>query len=324
MPGVSGLAPRFATRSCGPLRGAYLVAILIAAGTVPRAFAQRTEEIELLISIGRWNEAGAVAESESAKNPGNARLLFYLAEVYERRGRLAEAYARATRARDLSPGIAEFHYLCARLAGALCAHAENPWSSAKYFVASRRSIARAISLGPRNVDVLRFEMLFRIREPWLFGGSRQAAERLVREIAAVNPARGYLSAAELLGYETDGPPDSRPKEMMLRKSLALTPSDYATANALIGCLILERHYSEGRRTCARIGERGASARRGVRAAFADLRSRATVGGSRDDPAEGAERRSERPLAILRCYRSPSPAVCGLRPRREPDQSLFSP
>jgi tetratricopeptide (TPR) repeat protein len=162
--------------------------------------------VEALAEAGHWKRARNILEPWVKAHPEDAKGCYLLSEVKLTFGDLGEALLFAQHAVELDGRNSNFHLELGKVYGEMADRASY-FSAASLAVKFRKEVETAIDLDSRNLDALDTMMLFKYQAPGIMGGSKDEAHSLAGKIAAINPAEGYLSRAELAELEKD------PKEM---------------------------------------------------------------------------------------------------------------
>lgn len=105
----------------------------------------------------------------------------------------AEAFERAL---ALDPSSAECALWLGRSYGRR-AETASPFTAPKYAAKARAYFEKAVALDPHNADALSDLFDYYLQAPGFMGGGYDKAERIARELAAVDPAQGHVAEAKL-------------------------------------------------------------------------------------------------------------------------------
>jgi tetratricopeptide (TPR) repeat protein len=166
--------------------------------------------------------AVAAADATPAAVPPPAVELVSQARVALAASRSEDAVALLERARDLAPRSASVQLA---LVEGYAARVDQVSMLGKvpYAKKIRAALEAAVAAEPRNPHALFGLLQFHVQAPAIAGGSSAEADRIVRELASLDPAWGHRAAA--FRASRDGQPDVAARE--LRAAVALRPGEAA-------------------------------------------------------------------------------------------------
>jgi tetratricopeptide (TPR) repeat protein len=214
-----------------------LLLVCLGAGT---ARAGEIETVDALVEAGHFKRANAMLRGLVAAQPNDARLQYRLAQCQEAFGDLEGALRSARRAAELDPRSAAYRMM---VATALVEKAQrgSGLSALSTARSAKAEAEAALRLDPRSTEALRFLVEYCFEAPGIAGGSKDRAAKLAEQIAAIDPAKGWLARAHLL------PPRKEPAkaEQDYRKALEADPHSYEAAIALAQHYWRQKNYGAG-------------------------------------------------------------------------------
>lgn len=174
-----------------------------------------------LIEAGHWKRARALVEPRLREAPEDPEANFLLSQIRNAFGDHSSPPGLAEKAVRLNGRVARYHRQLAEVQGVMAQHAGvfQQVGLARRF---RKEIDVALELDPRDAQAMRDLLEFYLLAPGLIGGDSKKAEAMARQIAAVNPAEGFLAEARIAEFHKDG----ARTEAMLRAATEVRPISY--------------------------------------------------------------------------------------------------
>jgi tetratricopeptide (TPR) repeat protein len=185
--------------------------------------------LDALATAGHWKRVRQMVQLRSASPWNEAEKTYWRARVKQAFGDLEGAEALARKAISLDGSNAGYHR---ELASVLLDQLGNRPGMFKTMTLSREvksELLTALSLAPKNVDVMWVLMGYAWNAPSIGGGDREKARQLAGQIAQIDPLEGYLAQAELTESTTEG---NLKAEAALKKAVESYPRDYGAHCAL--------------------------------------------------------------------------------------------
>lgn len=227
--------------SRGAKRRPVLATLLAAA--LAHSLSAQIPLLESLIEAGHWRRARAAAEALLRTSPDDPMVQFLTARCLDAAGDLEGAQALAEKASASDPRNAGYHALLAYL-HARQAQGAGILRQAALAGRIRKGAERALALDPRSVEALVILIEFYRQAPGIAGGDKVRAAKLLAELTAIAPARGFIMQAGFLSRE---PGSSAEVEELLKKAVAAEPGSYQahTALAEFYASAREKKYADG-------------------------------------------------------------------------------
>jgi tetratricopeptide (TPR) repeat protein len=179
--------------------------------------------IEQLVEDSHWKRAKAALEPYVQKNPNDARALYLLSNVRGAYREFKEGLALAERAAALDPKSGDYRGQVAEMACEL-ADVEKSFGWARR---CKKELQAAADLDLKNIGVRRGLMEFNMQAPWIVGGSKSDARRILEDIKRINASQGALAQIRMNQLEKK----NDPAEPLLLQAYQADPANYA---AVIG------------------------------------------------------------------------------------------
>ena len=171
---------------------------------------------------GEFKQSVSLFRQRTAAAPSDPEARLWLGKAYLKARDWDQAVREMEKAVELSPSTARYHLWLGRACGAKASHVffvkAFGWARrvAKEFETARR-------LDPKDLDV-RFDLLeFYLEAPASVGGGKDKAEAEAREIAKLDPSKGYTARASLLRKDE--------KWDLAKKELVQATVDYPNADS---------------------------------------------------------------------------------------------
>ncbi len=155
---------------------------------------------EALVEGNHWKRAKALLEPRVQGNPHDAKATYLLAQVRQAYGDIEGALTLAEKASALDARNGEYRSLVAELYGMKAERASvfSQFGLARRF---KKEAEAAIAVDPKQVDARWALMEFHMQAPGIVGGDKKTAYALAKEIATLDPVRGYLAQVRLARFE---------------------------------------------------------------------------------------------------------------------------
>ena len=192
---------------------------------------------EALMENGHWKRAKILAEAFFEAHPQEARSAYLLSRVRTQFGEIDDALKYAQRAVQLEPKNAGYHLQLAQAYGDQAQKA----SILKQFGWARKcraEIEAAMAIDPKGVDSMDAQASYYYDAPGILGGDKKKAVALARDMARINPARGYLAQAELVRKENG---DDGQILQLYREAVESDPGSYDALIPLLNYYLHPRH-----------------------------------------------------------------------------------
>ena len=185
------------------------------------------QSLDALAKAGHWKRVRQVVKQYPPAN--EADKAYWQARVKQAFGDLDGAETLARKAISLDGSNAAYHR---QLASVSLEQMGNRPGMFKIMALShevKSELQTALSLEPKNVDVMWALMEYVWDAPSIGGGDRQKARQLADQIAQIEPLEGYLAQAELTEPTAEG---NLKAEVALKKAVEDFPRDYKARCAL--------------------------------------------------------------------------------------------
>jgi tetratricopeptide (TPR) repeat protein len=212
------------------LRLGILTCIL--AGALARA---ETLPAEALMKAGHWKRARALVASRLAADPNDADAIWLMARVKLAYWDLDGALPLAEKAVSLDGQNALYRGVLAQVYGRLAQRA-SVFRQIQLARRCKRELDTAMQLKPDNVHLLTGYMEYLWDAPGIVGGDKKKAREIPERVGRIDPAQGYMAAAQLAEWEQN--PGTL--EELYRKAAEADPRCYEARTRLAG-LYLERN-----------------------------------------------------------------------------------
>jgi tetratricopeptide (TPR) repeat protein len=143
---------------------------------------------------GEFKKSVEVLEKLASSSPAETDAKLWLGKAYLKTRDWDKAVREMEKVVELQPSNARYHLWLGRACGAKASHIFKPlalgWAKrvVKEFETARR-------LAPKDLDI-RFDLLeFYMEAPGALGGGKEKAEAEAKEIAKLNPSKGYTARA---------------------------------------------------------------------------------------------------------------------------------
>lgn len=198
---------------------------------------------ESLIEAGHWRRAKAAAEALLRANPNDPMAQFLTARCLDVAGDLDGALGLAEKASARDPRNAGYHALLAYIHGRR-AQGAGVLKQAALARRIRKEAETGLALDPRSVEAHLILIEFYRQAPGIVGGDKERSAKLVEELIAIAPARGFIVQAGFLRRE---PGSAAQVEELYKKAAAAEPGSYQALSALAGFYASgrEKRYAEG-------------------------------------------------------------------------------
>ncbi len=210
-------------------RSTLCTSVVCMAALTCAAAAAQDESLDALARAGHWKRVRQAVQQRSASPWNEADKAYWQARVKQAFGDLDGAEALAREAISLDGLKGSYHR---ELASISLDQLGNRPGMFKAMILSREvksELQTALSLEPKNVDVMWALMGFVWNAPSIGGGDREKARQLAGQIAQVDPLEGYLAQAELTETTAEG---NLKAEAALKKAVEDFPRDYGARCAL--------------------------------------------------------------------------------------------
>ena len=204
----------------------------VLAGAMARA---ETPVAEALMEAGHWKRARVLAASRLAAHPNDAEAVWWMARVELAYGDLEKALPLAEKAVSLDGRNAVYRAILAQVYGRMAQRA----SVLRQIGLARRckrELDMALQLNPNHVHLLVGYMEYLWQAPGIVGGDKKKAREIPERVGRIDPARGYLAAAQLAQWEQN----TSKLEDLYRKAAEADPRCYEARTFLAG-LYLDRN-----------------------------------------------------------------------------------
>ncbi len=219
-----------------------LVALLVL--WTPFAFAADAT-LEQLLKAGHMKRAKAMADAALQKNPNDAAALIALARFQYALRDLDGAEKLARKGIAAAPNSSDAHVQLSRI---LADQAQKASVFRQLGLAHqvKAEMDKAAELDPKSVDAHTALMRYYLQAPGIAGGSKEKAKQQQAEIAKIDPAWGYITAAEIANDEknTSALPD------LYQKAHDANPNQYDTARSWCNNLAIQKRWDEAEK-CSR-------------------------------------------------------------------------
>lgn len=195
---------------------------------------------EKLIEAGHWKRARTLVERRLREAPDDSNAMFLSSQIQNAFGDHASPLGLAEKAVRLDPGVARYHRQLAEVQGVMAQHA-GIFQQVLLARRFRNEIEAALRLDPRDVQALRDLLEFYLLAPNLVGGDSKKAETVVRQIAAVDAAEGFLAKARIDEFHKD----QGQMEAMLRRAAEVRPLSYKARLTLAQFYLAPEHRNDG-------------------------------------------------------------------------------
>ena len=224
---------------------AVLTLFAIALLWAPAPAAANDPSPEALVQTGHWKRARAVLEPRVQANPKDAQALFLLSQVRVAYREFKDAVTLAERAAAQNPKSVEYRQ---QVAEAVCELAGKE-RSLGLGRRCKSELEATAALDPNHVDSRWGLMEWHMEAPWIIGGRKGEARKMLAEIQRINPSRGYMAQNRMNQHEkkTDSP------EPLFLKALEANPKSYSIRMTLVNFYfsdaqkkydLVERHARE--------------------------------------------------------------------------------
>jgi len=171
---------------------------------------------------GEFKQSVELFRQLTAAAPSDPEARLWLGKAYLKARDWDQAVREMEKAVELSPSTARYHLWLGRACGAKASHV----FFAKAFGWARRVVKEfetARRLDPKDLDV-RFDLLqFYLEAPAIAGGGKDKAEAEAREIARLDPSKGYTARASVFRKDE--------KWDLAKKELVQATVDYPNADS---------------------------------------------------------------------------------------------
>ena len=198
--------------------------------------AQTAEE---LIEAGHWKRARTLVERRLHDAPDDANATFLLSQVRNAFGDRTSPLGLAERAIRLDGNVARYHRQLAEVYGVMAMRA-NVFQEVLLAGKFRKEIDAALKLDARDVQAMRDLLEFYLVAPGIVGGDVGKAETVARQIAAIDPATGFLATARIAEYRKD----HAKMEAMVRRASEVRPATYKVLSAAAQFHLADGHRDE--------------------------------------------------------------------------------
>ncbi|MCL4523780.1 MAG: hypothetical protein M1451_07710, partial [Acidobacteria bacterium] len=168
---------------------AVLTLLAIVLLSASAAAAANDPSPEALVQTGHWKRARAVLEPRVQANPNDAQALFLLSQVRMAYRDFKDAVALAERAAARNPKSVEYRQ---QVAEAVCELAGKE-RSLGLGRRCKSELEATAALDPNHVDSRWGLMEWHMEAPWIIGGRKSEARKMLAEIQRINPSRGYMA-----------------------------------------------------------------------------------------------------------------------------------
>lgn len=144
---------------------------------------------------GEFKKSVELLEKLKTASPSEPEARLWLGKAYLKNRDWDKAIFEMEKVVELQPSNASYHLWLGRACGRKAEHSK----IAGYGLAKRvlKEFEAARNLAPKDLDI-RFDLLdFHIQAPWIVGGSKSKAEAEAKEIAKLNPSKGYIARAAI-------------------------------------------------------------------------------------------------------------------------------
>ena len=212
-------------------------ALMLFAATLWFALAQAAvndPSPEALIESYHWKRAKALLEPRVKANPNEAEALYLLSQVRMAYRDLKDAVTLAERAAAQNPKSVAYRQ---QVAEAVCELAGKE-RSLGLGRRCKSELEAAAALDPNHVDSRWGLMEWHMEAPWIIGGRKGEARKMLVEIQRINPSRGFMAQNRMNQYEkkTDSP------EPLFLKALEANPKSYSIRMTLVNF-----YFSDGQK-----------------------------------------------------------------------------
>jgi tetratricopeptide (TPR) repeat protein len=196
-------------------------------------------DIDSLIQNGHWKRARNAAEAQYKSQP-DARSAYRMARVKRVFQSVDEAVKYAEESVRLDPKVAAFHlalYEAYRDQLPKVSFLKQPAHAHKMHA----ELDAALSLAPRDVDVLTDQVGYLLNAPGFAGGDKKKAIDVANEIVKIDPARGYTALLQIARSQKE----DRKLEELYRRAVESDPKNYAARANLAAFYSEESHLNPG-------------------------------------------------------------------------------
>ena len=178
-----------------------LLIFLILSSTTPcKAGVPGAGSPEALIEDGHWKRARAILDPRLAANSRDAQAAYLLSRVMLALNDLDRALKYAQQGVGLEDGNSNYHFQLAEVYGEMADRA-SMFAAAGLAKKFKAELDASLARDPKNLDALDALMQYSYQAPGMMGGDKKRAQTIADELVQLNPARGYLSQAELAREE---------------------------------------------------------------------------------------------------------------------------
>jgi tetratricopeptide (TPR) repeat protein len=215
-----------------------MISRMLALACLAAGLAAAQDSPDALVEAGHYKRAAALLTPQVAARPGDAHLLYRLAQCKLVLGDIEGAIETARRAAALDPRSADCRSLVAQALGekALRGSGLGALSSAR---AAKSEAEAALRIDPNHLRTLQFLVDYCFQAPRIAGGGKEQAARYAEQIFHLDAAAGWLARARLL------PPRKEPAkaEEYYRNALQADPNSYEARVLLAQIHWLQKNYS---------------------------------------------------------------------------------
>jgi tetratricopeptide (TPR) repeat protein len=192
-----------------------------------------------LIDAGQFKRLRALVAS---RNPNEPETLYLTSAVKQMWGDLDGAEDLAEKAVARDPGNARYHFRLADVLGEKAGKASvlHQFGLARRF---KKEAERAIELDGGQVAALKAMMEFHLQAPSVIGGDKTRARAIADQLMKIDPVEGYHAQVRLARF--DKQPDR--VEGLLRKAVEVRPASYEARFALGDWCGIQKKFDEAER-----------------------------------------------------------------------------
>jgi len=192
-----------------------------------------------LIAAGHWKQARLLVEQRLREAPDDPDANFLASQIRNAFGDRSSPPVLAEKAVRLDGGVARYHRQLAEVQGVMAQRA-GILQQVVLGHRFRKEIDTALELDPRDVQALRDLLEFYLLAPGLLGGDVKKADAVARQMAALNPAQGFLAQARIAEFRKDW----AQTEASLRRAADVTPASYNSQIASARFYLAPEHHDD--------------------------------------------------------------------------------
>ena len=191
--------------------------------------------LDSLAEAGHWKQVRAIVQQQAPA--GEAEKAYWSARVKHAFGDLGGAETLIGKAISLDGKKAAYHLELGSIQMDQLSGGTGFFGAMRLSHNAKNELDTALSLEPKNVDVMLLLMGYYWNAPGIGGGDKKKAREMADRIAQIDAPRGYLAQAKL--SEMAGGSEAAKVENLLKLAVQSAPRDYTARIALAEYYLLQ-------------------------------------------------------------------------------------